>query len=262
MIYCTCEANGIEMPSRHAKDCPMSAPLPVAAHGQSPIHLNEEQEHSVKAWAADDRLWTTQETVEINLRTFARVILRDAAESAPLPVEGAQELVAKWRARAREAERYGDNNTAGALDECADALETVAGGAAAPLPFAAPPLECACGGANDHCDGTCSYESAPLAAEAGLADELVDVAKGLHDCLSHGQYRYQDDCRFCAVRKALMDAAAVQREQAQTIQRLDKIQRENAENAAMWAGRALKAEAEVQRLEQELRDIYQRYPKS
>ena len=40
-----------------------------------PIPLNQAQEAAVKSWAADDRLWTTQETVEINLRTFARAIL-------------------------------------------------------------------------------------------------------------------------------------------------------------------------------------------
>jgi hypothetical protein len=41
----------------------------------APILLNEAQEAAIRAWAADDRLWTTQETVEINLRTFAREIL-------------------------------------------------------------------------------------------------------------------------------------------------------------------------------------------
>lgn len=40
-----------------------------------PIPLNEAQERSVKQWAEDDRLWTTQETVEFNLRVFARTIL-------------------------------------------------------------------------------------------------------------------------------------------------------------------------------------------
>ena len=48
------------------------------------IPLNEAQLNATKQWAADDRLWTTQETVEINLRTFARVILRDATEVASL----------------------------------------------------------------------------------------------------------------------------------------------------------------------------------
>lgn len=43
-----------------------------------PIYLNDRQERAVREWAADDRLWTTQQTVETNLRTFARVILRDS----------------------------------------------------------------------------------------------------------------------------------------------------------------------------------------
>jgi len=48
-----------------------------------PIPLNDAQEQAAKVWAADDRLWTTQETVEFNLRTFARVILKEqsAAEA-------------------------------------------------------------------------------------------------------------------------------------------------------------------------------------
>jgi hypothetical protein len=40
-----------------------------------PIALSPAQEADVKAWAADDRLWTTQETVEFNLRVFATRIL-------------------------------------------------------------------------------------------------------------------------------------------------------------------------------------------
>jgi hypothetical protein len=45
-----------------------------------PIPLNAEQEQAAKAWAADDRLWTTQDTVEFNLRTFARVVLASHQE--------------------------------------------------------------------------------------------------------------------------------------------------------------------------------------
>jgi len=41
----------------------------------APIPLNAAQEQAAKEWATDDRLWTTQETVEFNLRTFARVVL-------------------------------------------------------------------------------------------------------------------------------------------------------------------------------------------
>jgi hypothetical protein len=46
---------------------------------QYPIQLTAEQEEAVKEWAADDRLWTTQDTVEFNLRTFARTILQHAS---------------------------------------------------------------------------------------------------------------------------------------------------------------------------------------
>lgn len=42
----------------------------------NPIELNAAQESLVQVWAADDRLWTTQETVEFNLRVFARNILK------------------------------------------------------------------------------------------------------------------------------------------------------------------------------------------
>ncbi len=44
-----------------------------------PIPLTAAQEQAAKDWAADDRLWTTQETVEFNLRVFARTILMLAA---------------------------------------------------------------------------------------------------------------------------------------------------------------------------------------
>lgn len=46
-----------------------------AEMGAYPIPLNDAQEKAALEWAADDRLWTTQETVEFNLRVFARVIL-------------------------------------------------------------------------------------------------------------------------------------------------------------------------------------------
>lgn len=46
-----------------------------------PIPLNVTQAEAVKAWAADDRLWTTQETVEFNLKAFARKVL--AAQGRP-----------------------------------------------------------------------------------------------------------------------------------------------------------------------------------
>jgi len=58
-----------------------------------PIHLNASQEKAAKDWAADDRLWTTQDTVEVNLRTFARVILQaQVTEPVTLP-EGIERLI-------------------------------------------------------------------------------------------------------------------------------------------------------------------------
>lgn len=54
---------------------------PTIGHKETfPIPLNTEQERLVKEWAADDRLWTTQETVQFNLATFARAILAEADE--------------------------------------------------------------------------------------------------------------------------------------------------------------------------------------
>lgn len=49
------------------------------------IQLTPQQEQAAKDWAAEDQLWTTQETVEFNLRTFARVILAAAGRSAETP---------------------------------------------------------------------------------------------------------------------------------------------------------------------------------
>jgi hypothetical protein len=40
-----------------------------------PLELTQEQESLVRLWAKDDRLWTTQDTVEFNLRVFTRAIL-------------------------------------------------------------------------------------------------------------------------------------------------------------------------------------------
>ena len=52
----------------------------------SPIPLSAAHEQAAKEWAADDRLWTTQDTVEFNLRAFARVILKHqfAAQQAAI----------------------------------------------------------------------------------------------------------------------------------------------------------------------------------
>lgn len=57
----------------------------------NPIELNPTQEQLAKLWASDDRLWTTQEVVEINLRVFARNILKcDTGQQCPPPDDIAQ----------------------------------------------------------------------------------------------------------------------------------------------------------------------------
>lgn len=68
-----------------AADALLPPAAPGAEEAEAPIPLNEWQQRAVKQWAADDRLWTTQETVEINLRTFARTVL---ATSSPAPAAG------------------------------------------------------------------------------------------------------------------------------------------------------------------------------
>jgi hypothetical protein len=68
--------------SQPVAEAGLNSPQPIGG----PIPLNAEQKQAAKEWAADDRLWTTQETVEFNLRTFARVILKhreDRAVTAP-----------------------------------------------------------------------------------------------------------------------------------------------------------------------------------
>ncbi len=53
-----------------------------------PIALNPEQREAATLWAADDRLWTTQEVVAFNLKIFARKILSlEAGVSARVPEE-------------------------------------------------------------------------------------------------------------------------------------------------------------------------------
>jgi NTP pyrophosphatase (non-canonical NTP hydrolase) len=71
----------------HWKPLDALPPMEASTAEQSPeprlgmnlVMLSEPAEKLTKLWAADDRLWTTQETVEFNLRTFARAIL--ASES-------------------------------------------------------------------------------------------------------------------------------------------------------------------------------------
>jgi recombinational DNA repair protein (RecF pathway) len=60
----------------------------------NPIELNATQESLVKLWASDDRLWTTQETVEFNLRVFARNIIKwDTEERKPSPLGAASSVM-------------------------------------------------------------------------------------------------------------------------------------------------------------------------
>ena len=49
---------------------------------EAPIPLSREMLEAIRTWAADDRLWTTQETVAFNLCTFARVILKQHIEDS------------------------------------------------------------------------------------------------------------------------------------------------------------------------------------
>jgi hypothetical protein len=77
-----------EIARLHEAIAKASAAPPTGGPAQFPIPLNAEQERAAKEWAADDRLWTTQETVEFNLRTFARKIL---AAGGPAPASGGED---------------------------------------------------------------------------------------------------------------------------------------------------------------------------
>lgn len=57
----------------------------------NPIPLNEAQLSLAKTWSEDDRLWTTQELVEINLRTFARAVLRESMPASSPVTDNPQE---------------------------------------------------------------------------------------------------------------------------------------------------------------------------
>jgi uncharacterized Zn finger protein (UPF0148 family) len=70
-----------ETEARIKAEAQLNRPQPISEQPSDrfgPIVLNEAQERAVKQWAADDRLWTTQETVEFNLRTVARIVLVEA----------------------------------------------------------------------------------------------------------------------------------------------------------------------------------------
>jgi hypothetical protein len=57
--------------------------------------LTHGEEGVIKLWAADDRLWTTQETVEHNLRIFARLMLRDRPEPINAPTKNSPQPIAE-----------------------------------------------------------------------------------------------------------------------------------------------------------------------
>lgn len=97
-------------------DCPDSKKLAQArTQSRYPIQLNHNQETLCRQWAADDRLWTTQETVEFNLKTFARSILvAGEARTQPAPRTPTYEKLAKF---------LKDNKVAGANTIAARLLE-------------------------------------------------------------------------------------------------------------------------------------------
>lgn len=98
--------------------------------------LNEEQIAAATLWAADDRLWTTQETVEFNLLTFARTILaalRSGQEKETQPGESdvMAQAVSHWFCQGGE-QRFGAiGNPTNADELIAAILRQVA----APLPI-------------------------------------------------------------------------------------------------------------------------------
>jgi hypothetical protein len=51
-----------------------------------PVALTSEQEKLADTWAADDGLWTMQETVAFNLRTFARAVILESTRHAQEPM--------------------------------------------------------------------------------------------------------------------------------------------------------------------------------
>ncbi len=51
----------------------------------APIPLTREIIEACRTWARDDRLWSTQETTEFNLCTFARLVLKGVPDSSAGP---------------------------------------------------------------------------------------------------------------------------------------------------------------------------------
>ena len=140
------------------------------------IQLNEAQEAHCKTWAVDDRLWTTQETVELNLKTFARVILRyaeaqtapDVPHDDPVMIEMAKEVSAL---RTLNSSLVKDNNLLRQLN--GELIKAPAQGQAAPSAQhqgAAPNERLAA--AIDHVSHWPSSESFPLL-------DLIEASRNL-----------------------------------------------------------------------------------
>lgn len=105
----------------YAEHCPRLNPTTPAPTEQLaptpsefPIALTFRQEADIKLWAADDQLWTTQETVAFNLRTLARKLVateraaREAADTFREELRGKfhhlSDLKNEWQFRAETAE--------------------------------------------------------------------------------------------------------------------------------------------------------------
>jgi hypothetical protein len=101
------------------------------------IKLNERQESTIKQWAADSPhgdLWGSEEARDINLHTFARLILQDLEKKEAVTrntavLQNARTLIGNWRQNAEHLRReYSTEHTserARQLDECASQLELV-----------------------------------------------------------------------------------------------------------------------------------------
>lgn len=79
---------------------------------------NGKQKAVIKKWAADDRLWTTQETVEINLATFAHEMRHAGIEKT------SEEIYQLCMAYIKQMnkEGHGLRSDAGHVSACIEAL--------------------------------------------------------------------------------------------------------------------------------------------
>ena len=71
----------------------------------APIPLTTEIIEAIRTWARDDRLWSSQETTEFNLCTFARLILSGPRAPDPDPSSASlQETIDRLTRRVTELE--------------------------------------------------------------------------------------------------------------------------------------------------------------